>query len=466
MYHGIRGQAAIKLYVIYNVLEVCDRLFSALGQDIIECLFSPETLERKANGRSKIITPFWMFLLALIYTVCHATAFFYQVITLNVAVNSYSNALLTLLMSNQFVEIKGTVFKKFEKENLFQLTCADVVERFQLWLMLLIIALRNIVELGGLSMGSSSSVFDTSSAPSSSGPQNPNVTTGATTSRAFSILPDSFMVLPSWEGKLQLLSPFLLVLGSEMLVDWLKHAYITKFNATSPRVYSRYLDVLAKDYYANAFGPQNLVRRLGLPVIPLACLFIRAVLQTYHMFLATNVSTPTPLTSATSLAVDAANATASPALAQIDHIFRNALGRSSFGGASPASDARWWSMWTLDDVIALTTMLVFFLAVYLLLLAFKLVLGMVLLGAARERYRGMKDREGEKVTETETRRVGPGGVVEVGEERRRVIYEHDVEGLRALRDKEAKAREKDERPTKSDRLDGVERYAMVAKRIW
>src|SRR6202012_5241405 len=93
-----------------------------------------------------------MFVIALVYNVIHAAALLYQVITLNVAVNSYSNALLTLLMSNQFVEIKGAVFKKVEKENLFQLTCADVVERFQLWLMLLIIALRNIVEVGGLSM--------------------------------------------------------------------------------------------------------------------------------------------------------------------------------------------------------------------------------------------------------------------------------------------------------------------------
>ncbi len=53
-----------------------------------------------------------------------------QVMALNVAVNSYSNALLTLLISNQFVEIKSTVFKKFERANLFQLTGADVVERF------------------------------------------------------------------------------------------------------------------------------------------------------------------------------------------------------------------------------------------------------------------------------------------------------------------------------------------------
>jgi hypothetical protein len=49
---------------------------------------------------------------------------FFQLVTLNVAVNSYSNALLSLLMSNQFVEIKATVFKKFEKENLFQMSCA------------------------------------------------------------------------------------------------------------------------------------------------------------------------------------------------------------------------------------------------------------------------------------------------------------------------------------------------------
>ncbi len=48
----------------------------------------------------------------------------YQTIALNVAVNSYDHALLTLLVSNQFVEIKGSVFKKFEKDNLFQITCA------------------------------------------------------------------------------------------------------------------------------------------------------------------------------------------------------------------------------------------------------------------------------------------------------------------------------------------------------
>lgn len=56
--------------------------------------------------------------------VAHALVMVYQMLCLNVAINSYDNALLSLLMSNQFVEIKGSVFKKFEKDNLFQITCA------------------------------------------------------------------------------------------------------------------------------------------------------------------------------------------------------------------------------------------------------------------------------------------------------------------------------------------------------
>src|ERR1700744_5657452 len=125
-----------------------------------------------------------MFVSALVYNVIHAAALLYQVITLNVAVNSYSNALLTLLMSNQFVEIKGAVFKKVEKENLFQLTCADVVERFQLWLMLLIIVLRNVVEVGGLT------IANPNGAPA--GPSDGLNTTGSFLLKADGILPQSF----------------------------------------------------------------------------------------------------------------------------------------------------------------------------------------------------------------------------------------------------------------------------------
>lgn len=444
MYHGIRGQAAIKLYVIYNVLEVCDRLFSALGQDILECLFSKESLERKPDGRSKVLRPFWLFILALCYNLVHATALFYQVITLNVAVNSYSNALLTLLMSNQFVEIKSTVFKKFEKENLFQLTCADVVERFQLWLMLMIIASRNIIETGGLSVGNGESATSFSSAI-----------------RGSNILPKSFTMFPEWTG--QVMGPFFLVLGSEMIVDWVKHAYITKFNNTKPAIYGRFLDVLAKDYYSNAFADPNLTRRLGLPVIPLACLFIRASVQTYHMFLATHMPLPLPST-ATSLSVDSAAASpaTTAALQHIDQIFRRALGRSTFGAGDRTLAPEYSNVWSTDDIIAFATMLLFFLVFFLALLAFKLILGMCLLSFARRRYKGMKERENAS-THADGKRVGGWGVVEVDEDKRRWIYMDDPDAARKLRERERDARE---RKGGEESFGGVSRYSMTAKRIW
>src|SRR5271168_1147510 len=182
-----------------NAIKVGDRLLAALGQDIFECLFSSETIERGPDGRSKLLRPFGMFILALVYNVIHAAALFYQVVTLNVAVNSYSNALLSLLMSNMFVEIKSTVFKKFEKENLFQMSCAgkliseifsdiDIIERFHLSLLLTLILLRNLIE-------------------------HTNSLTRP-------------LDLP-W---MNLCMPFIMVLGSELLVDWCKHAFVTKFN--------------------------------------------------------------------------------------------------------------------------------------------------------------------------------------------------------------------------------------------
>ncbi|KAM3074348.1 hypothetical protein ACMFMG_002843 [Clarireedia jacksonii] len=449
MYHSIRAQSAIRLYVIYNLLEVFDRLAAALGQDIFECLFSDETLERDSDGRSKVLRPLGMFLLALMYNVAHAAALFAQVVTLNVAVNSYSNALVTLLLSNQFVEVKGTVFKKFEKDNLFQLTCADVVERFQLWLMLMIIAMRNVVEMGGFSsMVSSASEAASSAAKNSTVPLRSN-----------SILPNAFTLLPGWPG--EVLSPFLIVIGSEMLVDWIKHAYISKFNGVKPAIYQRFLDVLAKDYYTNAFVNQNLVKRLGLPVIPLSCLFIRAAFQTYHMFLATHLPPPIPST-ATSLSVESSPATTA-ALEHFDTIIRKALGRSTFGLPNPNSTTPWF-LPSADDVIASITMIVFFLGAFFVLLACKLVLGMVLLKFARDRYSTMKKRE-HRSYDTGGKRVGGWGMVEVDDDKKRWIYDDDPETLKKLREKERAARDKEKVGAVQD-FSKISRYEMAAKRIW
>ncbi|GBB91665.1 hypothetical protein RclHR1_19000003 [Rhizophagus clarus] len=277
IYHIIRGQSAIKLYVIFNVLEIFDRLCCSFGGDILDSLFSKSTLgKRKDDSDDSNNNPDWraikFFVLALIYILIHSIVLFYQAITLNVAINSYSNALLTLLLSNQFIEIKGSVFKRFEKENLFQLSCADIVERFQLAIFLSVITVRNLIELSG-------------------SPPSP-----------FSILPASFIPLfPAMTTVETLMTPVLFVLLSELLVDWLKHAFITKFNHIRTSIYDRYIDLLSRDLVIgnptrnsdginNNVRPQKFVnqspivsRRIGFAAFPLTCFTISMTSQTISM---------------------------------------------------------------------------------------------------------------------------------------------------------------------------------------
>ncbi|KAG5638629.1 hypothetical protein H0H81_011348 [Sphagnurus paluster] len=192
---------------------------------------------------------------------------------MNVAVNSYDHALLTLLVSNQFVEIKGSVFKKFEKDSLFQITCADIVERFTLALMLIVVAFRNLIELSG-------SEFDFS--------------------EGF-VLPKSFGWFRGNNILWTISYPVLTVMLSEMLVDWLKHAFITKFNHIRPSAYERYTDVLCRDLASgSAVGRRGarkhsyvdqsplVARRLGFASLPLAVVAILIGSQSLNLMFAVN----------------------------------------------------------------------------------------------------------------------------------------------------------------------------------
>jgi hypothetical protein len=40
IYHYIRGQATIKLYVVYNVLEIFDKLCQSFGGDVLQVLLN------------------------------------------------------------------------------------------------------------------------------------------------------------------------------------------------------------------------------------------------------------------------------------------------------------------------------------------------------------------------------------------------------------------------------------------
>ncbi|XP_069387129.1 transmembrane anterior posterior transformation protein 1 homolog isoform X2 [Paralichthys olivaceus] len=235
MYHLIRGQSVIKLYIIYNMLEVADRLFSSFGQDILDALYWTATEPKERKRDSIGVIPH--FLMAVFYVFLHSILIMVQASTLNVAFNSHNKSLLTIMMSNNFVEIKGSVFKKFEKNNLFQMSNSDIKERFTSYVLLLIVCLRNMEQFSW----------------------NPE--------HLWVLFPDVFMVVTS-----------------EVAVDVIKHAFITKFNDITADVYSEYRASLAFDLVSsrqkNACTDysDSVARRMGFIPLPLAVLLIRVVM--------------------------------------------------------------------------------------------------------------------------------------------------------------------------------------------
>jgi transmembrane anterior posterior transformation protein 1 len=283
VYHYIRGEAIIKLYVIFNILEIVDKLCASVGTDIMDALYRTlrddrdlETVGKWLHGEPtddgeggssgaaadshglesigifrllKSLTTSkasdwkpllgcarlgWQVILAVIYVTFHSCVIFVQIVCLNVALNSRNNSLLTLLISNNFVELKGSVFKKFEPANLFQIACADAVERFQLALFLSLIILQE----------------------------------GASTN---------------------LISAALFIWGAEMVVDSVKHSFVCKFNRLHADLYSTFTAILAHDYVSvrgrikTSLDPTHAcVRRLGLSPIPLCCVLLRVTLTNVH----------------------------------------------------------------------------------------------------------------------------------------------------------------------------------------
>lgn len=259
LYHDVRGQAHIKLYVMFGVLEVADKLLSSIGHDLLNILHGL-TFSSKLKSGAPIAL---FFMLSVIYLSLHSYVLIYQAVSLNVAANSYSNALLTLLLSNQFSELKSSVFKKFDREGLFQVTMADLTERFQLSLMLGIIAIRNLLQLNGKSIG---------------------------------LIPNSWKSWNTWIGAI--FGPSTVVIGSEILVDWLKHCYISKFNKVRPRVYNNFLYVLSLDFVEVFKSAPNvsasplheltdyviLTKRIGLPLLACIVCFLRMTLPDLKRF--------------------------------------------------------------------------------------------------------------------------------------------------------------------------------------
>ena len=56
-YHNVRNQSVIKLYVVFNVLEIFDKLLSSFGSDILESLNSSTRRKpRWRGGMSSVVS--------------------------------------------------------------------------------------------------------------------------------------------------------------------------------------------------------------------------------------------------------------------------------------------------------------------------------------------------------------------------------------------------------------------------
>lgn len=240
LYHLIKSQSVIKLYLFYNMLEVGDRLFSSIGQDTIDALFWTATEPRGKKREHLGVIPHLIF--ALVYIILHSCLVLFQATTLNVGINSSNKILLTIMMSNNFVELKGSVFKKFDKNNLFQVSCSDVRERFHLTFLLFIVIMQTMKEY-------------------------------------------SWKLEQFW----LLLPDCIVVLCVEFVIDWIKHAFVTKFNELPLDVYKDYTISLAYDLaetrQKHAFTDccDLVARRMGFIPIPLTVVMVRILVSTLNI---------------------------------------------------------------------------------------------------------------------------------------------------------------------------------------
>ncbi|KAI3918667.1 hypothetical protein MKX01_041987 [Papaver californicum] len=233
IYHMIRGQGTIKLYVVYNVLEIFDKLCQNFGGDIFQTLFR-SAQELASSSSEDISFCIWRFAsdqaLAAVSSIVHSFVLLAQAITLSTCIVAHNNALLALLVSNNFGEIKSNVFKRFSKENIHSLVYYDSVERFHILSFLLFVLAQNILEAEG-----------------------------------------------AWFGNFVLNA--LLVYVCEMVIDITKHSFVAKFNEIKPITYSEFLEDLCKQTLD--IQPEDGRKKLTfIPLAP-ACVVIRVLAPVY-----------------------------------------------------------------------------------------------------------------------------------------------------------------------------------------
>ncbi|KAL0038272.1 hypothetical protein WJX77_000041 [Trebouxia sp. C0004] len=227
-------QEFLKLQVIYTAVEMFDKILCSFGVDTLEALSGTCTLYASSTSHSRrplrhLVSDS---LVALVIVVLHGTIIMCQGMAFSVAMNSKrSSALVALLIASNFVEIKGTVMKRFDSSKLFKLACQDVVERFHLLISLLFVLVEEMDNSG------------------------------------------------HWLPNQDLLWQCGQILLAEVAIDVAKHAVVGKFNEIRPGVYREFMKDVCERVIASQshnihsvmdfepFGPAGLFLRVTLTFI-------------------------------------------------------------------------------------------------------------------------------------------------------------------------------------------------------
>ena len=235
-FHYIHAQEVIKLYVVLTMLEIFDKICGSLSFYCLENLAAScsmvlggrssrggQQYPLSKGGRADTFRVSVDFFVTLLVMCIHCLIIMLEAVAFNVVLNSASSSLLALLVSNNFAELKGTVFKNMNVTRLWTLSIQDIVEHFHISVCLVFVLIENM------------------------------------------LLTNAY--LPSY----QMTKQCAMILITEIVVDIMKHAFVGKFQNLKPGVYSEYLkDMCEKTVASSSINGYKIVK--FNPLVPAAIL--------------------------------------------------------------------------------------------------------------------------------------------------------------------------------------------------
>jgi hypothetical protein len=244
VYHFIRAQSSLKLYFLFNMLEIFERQVRSWGNDMLH--WAVNSLVRyETTESSSIFSVFGHWGCFVVYTIIHGYIHFWRVMLVTVAIaSSDSFSMFMIILTNNFAELKSSVEKIYHLKSLYPVVSRDIVERIYLFVDVSLLLFR---------MATS--------------PQKTKM---------------PFVDVAYWVG---------VMIGIEILTDWVKLLCVSKRNKISPPVYTFYetihhtdvINSVGDDIYPTVswfhrigiVSPSHLTaRRISFVSTPLAALIL------------------------------------------------------------------------------------------------------------------------------------------------------------------------------------------------